>query len=273
MATACPPFTAMEETLYLTLCGRALDSRSSNPFLGDTMSDEIAGQIGYDLAKFPMAPSKTFDIAVRAKILDEVVRRFVARHPDAVVLELGAGLDPRISRVEPPSSVSWYDVDFAEVIKVRQQVMPFRPNVHGIAADVTDPRWLDDVPTDRPAVIVADGLVAFIAEADFTALLNRLTSHFPGGEVAFNTYTRFAVWAIKHYRGTSSIADLVRHCGFDDPHDPERWDPDLQLVEEVLVTRRPEVAQLPPIMRMVTRLAGHSVSLSRRGTAVVHYRF
>lgn len=138
---------------------------------------------------------------------------------------------------------------------------------------VADPQRLDEVPADRPAVIVADGLIAFLAEADFTALLNRLTSHFPSGEVAFNTYTRFHVWAIRHYRGTGSIADLVRHCGFDDPHDPELWDPDLKLVEEIFATRAPEVARLPPLMRMITRLAGRSVSWSRRGTAVVRYRF
>ena len=40
-----------------------------------------------------------FDVAVRAKILDEMVRRFVLCHPDAVVLDLGAGLDGRIFRV------------------------------------------------------------------------------------------------------------------------------------------------------------------------------
>jgi hypothetical protein len=49
--------------------------------------------------------TKVFDIAVRAKRLDEAVRRFVTRHADAVVLDLGAGLDGRIFRVDPPSTV------------------------------------------------------------------------------------------------------------------------------------------------------------------------
>jgi hypothetical protein len=46
-----------------------------------------------------------------------------------------------------------------------------------------------------------------------------------------------AIWAAKHYHGTQSVADLIRSPGFDDPHQPERWNPRLRLVEEILLTR------------------------------------
>lgn len=152
-------------------------------------------------------------------------------------------------------------------------MLPLPANAHQIGADVCDPQWLAELPRDRPAVIVADGLVAFVATADYIALLNRLTDHFPSGEVAFNGYTRFHVWAIKHYRGTDSIADIVKNDGFDDPRDPERWDPQLRLDEEILLTRTPEVARMSLAMRLLMRLVGLSAYLSRRGTAVLIYGF
>ena len=68
----------------------------------------------------------------------------------------------------------------------------------------------------------------------------------PRGEVAFNGYSRFAIWAAKHYHGTQSVADLIKSPGFDDPHEPERWDPKLQLVNEILLTREPEVVDGQP---------------------------
>ena len=133
MGVTLPAFTPAQESLFLTLGGRALDSRMPRPFLGDTMADEIVRRTGYDLAKFPLLSTKlldprtkVFDIAVRAKRLDEVVRQFVTRRPDAVVLDLGAGLDGRMFRVSPPSTVDWYDVDFPEVLAVRKQVLPQR---------------------------------------------------------------------------------------------------------------------------------------------------
>jgi O-methyltransferase involved in polyketide biosynthesis len=276
-----PSFTPAQESLFLTLGGRALDSRLPHPFLGDTMADEIITTVGYDLAKFPAlttrlldAKSKVFDIAVRAKRLDEGIRRFVTRHRDAVVLDLGAGLDSRMFRIDPPPTVGWYDVDFPEVVALRGQVLPQAANSHSIGADLTEPDWLDDVPTSRPAVIVADGLVPFLTQDNLVALMNRLTSHFPGGELALNLYTGYAIWALKHARGMAAIAADVVNPGFNDPRQPERWADGLKLVEEIFLTRAPEVAELPLIMRATSHLAARSASVSRFiGTVVLRYRF
>jgi O-methyltransferase involved in polyketide biosynthesis len=281
MSITLPAFTPAEESLFLTLGGRALDSRLPQPFLGDAMADEILTELGYDLAKFPSlntklldAKSKVFDIAVRAKKLDEVVRRFVVHHPDAVVLDLGAGLDGRMFRVAPPPTVEWYDVDFPKVVALRRQLLPQAANAHGIGADLIDARWLDAVPADRPAVIVADGLVPFVAQTDFVSLLDRLTGHFPSGELAFNLYTTYAVWALKHLRGMAAIAGGVTNPGFNDPREPERWVPGLELVEEIFLTRASEVGELPLIMRLTSRLAAPSATMSRMiGTVVLRYRF
>ena len=86
------------------------------------------------------------------------------------------------------------------------------------------------------------------------ALLNRRIDHFPFGEVAFNGYSRFAIWAARHYHGTQSVADLIKSPGFDDPREPERWNPRLTLVREILLTREPEVADFPLALRLFTRL-------------------
>ena len=273
MRTAVPAFTPIQETLFLTLCGRALDNHLPHPILGDTMAEEIVRKLDYDCDRFHLSPSPIINIAHRARKLDEVARSFVPRHPNAVGVDLGAGLDTRMLRIGPPSTVDWYDVDFPEVITARQQLLPDRVNAHAIGTDLTEPDWLDAVPTDRPAVIVADGLMAFLAQDEMISLLNRLISHFPSGEVAFNGYSRFAIWAAKHYHGTQSVADLIRSPGFDDPREPERWNPRLKLIKEILLTREPEVGEFPPALRLVTRLAAHSTAWSRRGTTVLHYRF
>jgi O-methyltransferase involved in polyketide biosynthesis len=204
-----PALSPVQASLYLTLCGRALDSRAEHPFLGDTTADEIVRRIGYDCSRFPMPASSVTDIALRARKLDDGVRRFVAHHRTAVVLDLGAGLDSRMVRVAPPAGVDWYDVDFPEVIDLRASALGQQPTAHAVAADLTDPGWLDHIPGDRPAVIVADGLVAFLAQDAFVSLLRRLIDHFPSGEILFNGYTRFHVWVLKRYRGTDSIAGVV----------------------------------------------------------------
>jgi O-methyltransferase involved in polyketide biosynthesis len=273
MGVTLPAFTPLEDSLFLTLYARALDNRRAHPILGDAEADRLVDKLDYDFDQFQVDTNFILNVALRAKKLDQVASRFVARHPDAVGLDLGAGLDTRVFRLAPPPTVDWYDIDFPTVAATREEVLPDRANAHVIGADVRDPDWLETIPNGRPAVIVADGMMAFLTQDELVALWNRLVSHFPSGEIAFNSYTRFAIWIARHARGTKSVADLVKFAGMDDARAPESWNPKLQLVKEILLSREPEVAEFPTGWRRYHQLAAHSTAWSRTGTIVVHYRF
>jgi O-methyltransferase involved in polyketide biosynthesis len=273
MSITLPAFTPLEDSLFLTLCCRALDNRTPHPILGDATADEIVRTLDYDYEQLHIDTNLMLNAALRAKKLDEVASGFLARHPDAVGLDLGAGLDTRMARLAPPSTVDWYDVDFPAVAAARERVIPARASSHVVGADVRDADWLDAIPTDRPAMIVADGLLGFLTQDEMVSLLNRLTSHFPSGEIVFNSYTPFAIWAIHHTPGTKSVADLIKFPGFKDPREPERWNPRLKLVKEIMLSREPEIAQFPPMLRLYYRLQSHSTAWSRKGTIILHFRF
>jgi O-methyltransferase involved in polyketide biosynthesis len=271
MAITLPAFTPLEDSLFLTLYARALDHRRPKPILGDAAADQIVRTLDYDYKQLHIGTNLMLNATLRAKKLDEVASRFIARHPDAVGLDLGAGLDTRMDRLSPPSTVDWYDVDFPAVASARERLIPDRANAHVVAADVRSTDWLDAIPTGRPAMIVADGLMGFLTRDEFVSLLNRLISHFPSGEMVFNSYTPFAIWAVHHSPGTKAVADLIKFPGFKDPHEPERWNPKLKLVEEILVSR--DLAQIPSKLRPYYRLQARSRSWSRKGTIILHYRF
>ncbi|WP_460532516.1 class I SAM-dependent methyltransferase [Flindersiella endophytica] len=271
--TPIPTLSPLENSLWLTLCGRALDARRADAILGDRMADRIVREVGYDYAKLNISGPGAINIAHRAKKLDEIAQAFIAQHPDAVGLDLGAGLDSRILRLDVPPAVEWYDIDFPGVIAAREHLLPHHERAHSLAADLTTGDWLDEIPSDRPAVIVADGLIAFLSDEEMRTLVNRLVDHFPGGQIAFNGYSKFAVWAQRHYKGAESIAGLTKFDGFDDPHVPESWNPRIELVREILLTREPEVEHFPTALRLFTKLGAHSEGMSRRGNVVLHYRF
>jgi O-methyltransferase involved in polyketide biosynthesis len=273
MSVTLPTFTPLEDSLFLTLYARALDNRRPHPILGDATADQIVRETNFNYGQLRIETNLILNVALRAKKLDQVAADFLARHPDGVGLDLGAGLDTRFERLAPPATVDWYDVDFPAVATARERLIPEHPNAHVIGADVRDPDWLDAVPTGRPAVIVADGMMAFLSQDELVSLWNRLISHFPSGEIVFNSYTRFAIWIAQHARGTKTVADQVKFPGMDDPRAPEAWNPKLQLVREILLSREPEVDQFPPGLRRYHHLAAHSTAWSRTGTIIVHYRF
>ncbi|AIJ26845.1 hypothetical protein AMETH_6753 [Amycolatopsis methanolica 239] len=232
----------LRETLLLTLYARALDSKLPRPILGDADSAALGDTIDYDFAKLELKPNLICGTALRAKKLDDAVREFVAAHPRAVVLDLGCGLDTRVLRCDPPAGV-----------------------------DLTEPGWLDPLPRDRPAMIVAEGLLPFLPGDTFRRLTSELTAHFDTGELAINGYTRFAAWSMKYHPAIKAIG-ITAAQDFDDPRTPEAWNAGLTLVEEQLLTRAPEVADFPQPLRAAPRLISYSTALSRQGTRILRYR-
>src|SRR6266566_3181437 len=105
-------------------------------------------------------------IATRAATFDLLTTRYLADHPAATVLHLGCGMDSRVFRVDPQASVCWFDVDYPDVIDLRRQLFPERDAYHLIGAPLEDLRWLDEVPRDRPALLIAEGVLHYLSEAE-----------------------------------------------------------------------------------------------------------
>lgn len=265
-----PELDPIQETLLLTLYARALDAGLPHPILGDKLSADLAGRIDYDFRKLKLKPSLVVTTALRARRLDDAVRAFVAAHPECVVLDLGCGLDTRMWRCDPPPGVDWYDIDFPEVVNLRSEYLP--GGSHLVGADLSSSGWAAAIPDDRPAVIVAEGLIPFMRGDSFQGMTRELTRRFPSGELAINAYTRFAAWAMK-YHPTIKALGIRAAQGFDDPRAPESWGAGLELVEEQILTRAPEVARFPQPLRALTRLTARSTALSRQGVRTLRYRF
>ena len=62
-------------------------------------------------------------MVARAKEFDDKIRAFITEHPRASVINLGAGLDTTFYRVDN-GLVQWYDLDFPDVIGIREQLLP-----------------------------------------------------------------------------------------------------------------------------------------------------
>ena len=118
--------TQEKETLLITLFAKAGDSHLPGSLLSDRFAAEAIRRIDYDFAKLKVTRDMMVGLAMRARMLDEWVRAFIAANPGASVLHLGCGLDTRVFRIAPPPSIRWFDVDFPEVIALRRRLYPER---------------------------------------------------------------------------------------------------------------------------------------------------
>ena len=263
--------TKEKETSLITLYSRALHSREIDPVLRDEAAEEAIRRIDYDFDKLKVRKVEPLSIAIRAKQFDLWTSHYLAETPDATVLHLGCGLDSRVFRLNPNASVRWFDVDYPEVIEVRRRLYPERAGYCMIGSELSDPGFLDEVPADRPAMIVAEGVMMYLAEHDVKQLLNRLTDHFPSGQIAFDALSRWGATLAKADPSVRATGASFR-WGIDDPQDIKHLEPRLELVTEMRTSDLPGFSRLPGAMRALVRVMDPIPAL-RRLNRLLLYRF
>lgn len=222
--------TGAPATLLITLYAKALDYRSANPILNDERADQIVEMIDYDFQRLT-GFGDSVAMAIRARQYDEWLREFLDRHRDAVVLNLGCGLDTRVSRIGPPASVRWFDVDFPEVIDLRRNFYADSSSYEMVGSSLGEEAWLGEVPREPPAGIVAEGVFEYMEVEDVKALLNRLTSHFTQGQVIFDCLSSFAVKAGRTQLETKTGA--VHKWAVDDIREVDALDARLRRIDDL----------------------------------------
>lgn len=116
------------ETLLITLAARLMANRH-NPDLRfvDAAAEEVGRSIGFDPARFANDKASMRGCVARGQWFDQVAARFPAAHPEGLVVSIGSGLDTRANRLIPPLSADWVDIDFPEVIALRDAHVPALP--------------------------------------------------------------------------------------------------------------------------------------------------
>jgi O-methyltransferase involved in polyketide biosynthesis len=234
--------TEEKETLLITLYAKAFDNRSKHPILHDTKADEIAAQIDYDFAKIDSFDHGNLTV-LRAKQLDEWLREFLKANPQAVVLNLGCGLDTRITRINPSPDVSWFDVDYPEVIALRENFYANRDGYTMIASSVTDAEWLAAIPKTRPVMIIAEGVLEYLMEDEVQTLFTRLTDAFPHGEIAFDVLNSFAIQAGKEELRKTTGAE--HKWAVDTPDAVDKLNSRFKRIADQLLLSSPYMGELP----------------------------
>lgn len=240
----------MLATLYL----RAKASSKPEFDLDDEYAQQAVDRLDYDFETLGVSKFDPKSVATRVNAFDRWARAALARHPECTVLHLGCGLDTRVYRLDPPPSVRWIDIDFPEVIALREEVFPQRENYRMIGSSVTAPDLLDQIPADRPVLVIAEGLTMYLSEHEGIALLRRIADHFPSGEVMFDCFSRFGVALSNRWNAVVTGAKATLEWSIDDERDLERRVPGLRLAETWTYSDAPEIKELSLPSRLFFRV-------------------
>jgi O-methyltransferase involved in polyketide biosynthesis len=253
----------------MTLYIRAMESQRPDALIKDEKAVALVTNRSYDfdrIRQLKMDEDDKVGVILRNLEFDRQVRDFLTRHPDAVVVHIGCGLDSRFERVDN-GKVEWYDLDLPEVIEQRRKFIGGEgKRYHLLAGSVFDSAWLDKVSVhrQRPFLFLAEGVLMYFEEAQVKSLVLMLRNHFPGAELVFDAFSPFLVRA-NNLRMAISKFGVRYHWGLRRGQEIEKWGDGIHLLDEWGYFDRPE-PRLDHIRWM------RHIPLLARVMRVYHYR-
>lgn len=161
------------------LCARAHAQRQW-PEIGfkDQWASLLAQLLGISLKQRLSLPLER-QLIQRCQWFDDRCRDFFQRHPQALGIELGAGLSTRFHRLSDTSDwprFKWVDVDLPHITESKASVLPTIDNYRLVAADIVNDDWLSRVgwESGQPLLVLMEGVASELEGEQMLQLIYRL---------------------------------------------------------------------------------------------------
>ena len=216
---------SVQETLLIPLYGRKMCSELYPALYRDETAIRLIDQVDYDFSalaekvKSLMQRFGFLEVAMRQRDLAWEVRDYLSTHPNAAVVNLGCGLDDT-ARACDNGTCKIYNLDFPDVIAVRDELLPAGEREQNIPCDLNDTAWFEKIDASEGAVFFAAGVFYYFLTEQVRARVGAMARAFPGGKLVFDAANQKAVklmlktWIkdaeIKNVGAYFAVSDAVR---------------------------------------------------------------
>ena len=226
----------VQETLVIPLFARKVCSELYPNLYRDETAVRLIDEIDYDFSEAEknsrslMQRFGALEVAMRQHDLAFEVRDYLKNHPKAAVVNLGCGLDST-GRSCDNGSCKIYNLDFPDVIAVRNELLPAGAREKNIPCDLNDRAWFSQIDASGGAVFFASGVFYYFLTEQVKALVQAMAETFPGGVLVFDAANRTAVKMIaKTWLKSAKIKDVGAYFAVSDaPKEIGPWDSRLQV--------------------------------------------
>lgn len=230
-----PELVGVSRSALITLCARARESQHPRSVLSDPSAEEVLRTLDHDFSTYERSPLTLCGLAVRARTLDDWTRRFLETATRPRVVSLGCGLDDRSRRVG--GEASWLDVDLAPMEELWRRFHSDSGRCF-VAGSLDDEAWVEGLPEGESTVVLAEGVLMYVAPERVRRLFELLRRRLPRAEVWADVLSPLAArtgalqpavggvgnrfsWSLKAGRAPEGF-ELVEELSLFQPR-PERW--------------------------------------------------
>ena len=192
----------VQETLIIPLYGRKQCSELFPNLFRDETAIRLIDEIDYDFSQVEKNVQNTMqqfgflEVAMRQNDLAWEIRDYLKAHPNAAVVNLGCGLDAT-GRICDNGTCKIYNLDFPDVIAVRNELLPAGDREQNVGCDLNDTAWFKQIDASEGTVFFAAGVFYYFFTEQVKALVQAMAEAFPGGKMVFDAACKTAVKMIR----------------------------------------------------------------------------
>ena len=212
----------VQETLIIPLYAGKVCTELYPNLYRDKTAVRLINEIDYDFSvaeknsRSLMQRFGALEVAMRQNDLAWEVRDYLKDHPKAAVVNLGCGLD-NTGRSCDNGSCKIYNLDFPNVIAVRNELLPADEREENIPCDLNNTKWFEKIDASGGAIFFASGVFYYFLTEQVKALVQAMANAFPGGVLVFDAANRIAVKMIaKTWLKSAKIKDVCAYFAVSD---------------------------------------------------------
>ena len=226
----------VQETLIIPLYARKMCSELYPNLYRDEAARRLVRAVDYDFSALEQKSRSLMqrfgflEVAMRQNDLACEVRDYLKTHPTAAVVNLGCGLDCT-GRACDNGQCKLYNLDFPDVIAVRNELLPAGEREVNIPCDLNDTAWFDEIDASGGAVFFAAGVFYYFLKEQVKTLVRKMADAFPGAVLVFDAANKKAVkLMLKTWLKDAEIKDVGAYFAVSDARSEiGAWDGRLQV--------------------------------------------
>lgn len=226
----------VQETLIIPLYARKMCSELYPELYRNETAQRLMDAVDYDFSALEKKSESLMqrfgflEVAMRQNDLAYEVRAYLQSHPRASVVNLGCGLD-NTGKSCDNGTCRIYNVDFPDVIRVRNDLLPAGEREENIPCDLNDTAWFAKIDASEGAVFFAAGVFYYFLREQVQKLVQAMADAFPGGVLVFDAANKKAVkLMLKTWLKGAEIQDVGAYFAVADAKkELSAWDSRLQV--------------------------------------------
>ena len=228
---------SVQETLIIPLYSRKICSSLYPNIYYDKIAVDLINQIDYDFSEIEkkskslMQRFGALEVAARQSDMTYEIKDYLKDHPYASIVNLGCGLD-NTGRNCDNGKCKIYNLDFLDVIKVRNELLPPLDREENIACNLNDVEWFDKIDNSNGVIFFASGVFYYFLNDEVKNLIVKMANYFNDSVLVFDAAGKMTVKLISMWLNSLKVKEVGTYFSVSNLDEISSWSNNIEVTSK-----------------------------------------